>query len=76
MDGEALAQSSDLVTVIQLTGGRASRRLELTTRAFLSLKQTQLCHCDFSQHHSKIWQRKAHVSSTHLPCVWGLSNVK
>ena len=36
-----MAQSSDLVTVIQLAGGRTSSRIKFTTRAFLSLKQTQ-----------------------------------
>lgn len=75
-EGETVTQSGDLVTAIQLAGSRASSRIKFTTRPFLSLKQTQLCHFDFSQHHSKIWQRKAHVSFTHLPCVWGLSNVK
>lgn len=54
IDGETVAQSSDLVTVIQLAASRARSKITFLAHAFLSLKPTQLCQFDFSQCHSKI----------------------
>lgn len=71
-----MAQRGDLVTVIQLAGGRASSRIKFTAHAFLSLEETQLCYCDFSQRHSKIRCMYPPLLCLPFPSVWGLSNVK